>query len=77
MTSNIPSSYRVSYIIVLVMFCCTIVLNFVYRQVLVKLNKRLDDGERAVAANEENAEAVTKLDDDEIILMKQGFRYLI
>lgn len=59
------------------MFCCTIVLNFVYRQVLVKLNKRLDDGERAVAANEENAEAVTKLDDDEIILMKQGFRYLI
>lgn len=66
-----------SYIIVLVMFCVTIGLNFIYRQILVNLNRRLDAGERAVAANEENAEAVTKLDDDEIILMKQGFRYLI
>lgn len=59
------------------MFCVTIGLNFIYRQILVNLNRRLDAGERAVAANEENAEAVTKLDDDEIILMKQGFRYLI
>ena len=73
--------YRKSYGIVLSMFGITIVGCFIFRMILIGLNKKLDAGESAwetradVVAHTAQIEVMEN--SDEALRMREGFRYLI
>lgn len=72
-------SYRVSYGIVLACFTIGIILNFVFRQILIGLNKKLEAGEQAWAENNERIDATAEAEGitrEEVMDMRRGFRYL-
>lgn len=72
-------TYRVSYGIVLACFAVGIILNFAFRQILIGLNKKLEAGEQAWAANNERIEATAEAEGmtkEEVLAMRKGFRYL-
>ena len=72
------NGFRKSYGIVLSMFGVTLVGIYIFRLMLISLNKKLDEGEAAweirrdVAAETEGMEG-----SDEAVRMRSGFRYLI
>lgn len=75
------NGYRKSYGIVLAMFGITIVGSFIFRMILISLNKKLEAGE---AAWEMRADVVAETarveildNEDEALRMRRGFRYLI
>ncbi|KAJ9114534.1 hypothetical protein QFC20_001407 [Naganishia adeliensis] len=72
-------SYRVSYGIVLACFAIGIILNFAFRQILIGLNKKLEAGEQAWAADNERIDATAEAEGitrEEVMDMRRGFRYL-
>ncbi|KAM0438479.1 hypothetical protein ACHAPT_001228 [Fusarium lateritium] len=75
------NGFRKSYGIVLAMFCVTIVGCWIFRMILVDLNKKLDAGESAWETHRDVAAqtaAVEVMDNaDEALRMKRDFRYLI
>ncbi|KAF4461183.1 hypothetical protein FALBO_12009 [Fusarium albosuccineum] len=75
------NGFRKSYGIVLSMFGVTIVGCWIFRMILVDLNKKLDAGEQAWETKQDVAAqtaAVEVMDNaDEALRMKRDFRYLI
>lgn len=74
------NGYRNSYGIVTAMFGITIIGCLAFRQILVGLNKKLDEVEAATDAQveEEKKSTAVHLDhEDEALRMRKGFRYLI
>lgn len=75
------NGYRKSYGIVLAMFGITIVGCFIFRMILVNLNKKLEAGETAWEAKEDVTDKGQKLEHleqkDEALKMRKGFRYLV
>ncbi|WVN84904.1 uncharacterized protein L203_100040 [Cryptococcus depauperatus CBS 7841] len=75
------NGYRKSYGIVVSMFGITIIGCFLFRQILVNLNKRLEAGEAAWEAKEDVTDKGQKLEHfeqrDEALNMRKGFRYLL
>ena len=75
------NGFRKSYGIVLSMFGITIVGCFVFRQILVGLNKKLEAGEAAWETRGDVAKQTVEMENmqnsDEALRMKSGFRYLI
>ncbi|KAF7562468.1 hypothetical protein G7046_g1665 [Stylonectria norvegica] len=73
--------YRKSYGIVLSMFGVTIMGCFLFRTMLVKLNKKLEAGETAWETRQDVAAHTVQIEvmenSDEALRMKRGFRYLI
>jgi MFS family permease len=77
MTAN---GYRNSYGVVTAMFGLTIVGCFVFRTILVRLNKRLDDGTDAWVVQNDIAEQTAKtegIDVEEGARKMKDFRYLV
>ncbi|ORY28046.1 major facilitator superfamily domain-containing protein [Naematelia encephala] len=73
-------TYLKSYGIVLAMFGATILLNLLFRQILVNANKRLEEGERAFELHGDQAENAARLQGTTVrdaALMQKGFRFLI
>ncbi|KAK8853084.1 hypothetical protein IAR55_003785 [Kwoniella newhampshirensis] len=75
------NGYRKSYGIVLAMFGITLVGCFVFRTILINLNKKLDAGEAAWETRQDVTDKGQKLEhferQDEALQMRKGFRYLI
>ncbi|KAK6909585.1 tartrate transporter [Kwoniella mangroviensis CBS 10435] len=75
------NGYRKAYGIVTAMFGVAIVLCFVFRLILINLNKKLEAGEQAWETRADVADKGNKLEHiekgDEALDMKRGFRYLI
>lgn len=75
------NGYRKSYGIVLAMFGITIVGCFIFRMILVNLNKKLEAGETAWEAKEDVTDKAQTLEHleqkDEALKMRKGFRYLV
>ncbi|ODO05447.1 tartrate transporter [Cryptococcus wingfieldii CBS 7118] len=75
------NGYRKSYGIVVAMFGITIVGCFVFKTILVKLNKQLEAGDAAWEAREDVVDKGQKLEHfeqkDEALKMRKGFRYLV
>ncbi|CAH0058197.1 unnamed protein product [Clonostachys solani] len=75
------NGFRKSYGIVLSMFGVTIVGCFAFRCILVRLNKKLEEGESAWETRPDVAEqtaAVEIMDNaDEALRVRRGFRYLV
>ncbi|WWD19496.1 hypothetical protein CI109_103957 [Kwoniella shandongensis] len=75
------NGYRKSYGIVLAMFGITIVGCFIFRMILINLNKKLDEGEAAWETKQDVTDKGQKLEhferQDEALNMRKGFRYLI
>lgn len=78
---NLPENgYRKSYGIVTAMFGLTIVGCYIFRQILVGLNKKIDAGEAAWELREDVVEKTAKLEGvtlEEGQTLMRGFRYLI
>lgn len=70
------NGYRKSYGIVTAMFGCTIVGALVLRMMLSRLNKRLEELERAETEAHE-AEKAREAQTDEALRVQKGFRYLV
>ncbi|KAF2125662.1 MFS general substrate transporter [Dothidotthia symphoricarpi CBS 119687] len=74
------NGYRKSYGVVLSMFCVTILGCFIFRTVLVRLNKRLDDGDDVWVVRDNVAEqtaATAGVDIEEGHRLMKGYRYLV
>ncbi|WWC64418.1 uncharacterized protein I303_107028 [Kwoniella dejecticola CBS 10117] len=76
------NGYRKAYGIVTAMFGVAIVLCYIFRSILVNLNKKLEAGEQAWETRADVADKGNKLEHveaggDEALDMKRGFRYLI
>jgi hypothetical protein len=77
MTAN---GYRNSYGVVTAMFGVTIAGCFIFRVILVRLNKRLDDGSDAWVVRGDVAEQTAKVEGIPVEEAKGGmkdFRYLV
>lgn len=70
------NGYRKSYGIVTAMFGCTIVGALVLRMMLSRLNKRIEEIERAETQAHE-AEKALEAQTDEALRVQKGFRYLV
>ncbi|KAI0137057.1 major facilitator superfamily domain-containing protein [Xylariales sp. AK1849] len=74
------NGYRKSYGIVLSMFGVTIFGCFIFRIMLTRLNKKLEEGERAWETQPDDTQHTTELEHmdntDEALRMVKGFRYL-
>lgn len=70
------NGYRKSYGIVTAMFGVTIVGCLVFRMVLVRLNKQLEEQQRLCDAQPDVAQQIID-DADESLRMERGFRYLV
>ncbi|WWD20838.1 hypothetical protein CI109_105315 [Kwoniella shandongensis] len=73
-------SYTKSYGIVLAMFGVTILLNLLFRQILVSANRRLDEGERAFNEHGDTIAQAAALESTTVQdakAMQKGFRFLI
>ena len=70
------NGFRGSYGIVTAMFGVTIVGCFVFRTVLSRLNKRLEEQQAALDARPE-LEGEVMNQNDESLRMQKGFRYLV
>lgn len=68
------NGFRKSYGIVLSMFGVTLVGIYLFRVMLIRLNKRLDEGEEAW---ETGADVVERTEEGEEVRLRSGFRYLI
>lgn len=76
------NGYRKSYGIVLAMFGTAILCFWLFRMQLVRLNKRLDEGEEAAwntkgDVADKTAEAEDLGNREEALRMKKGFRFLL
>ncbi|KAI0173180.1 MFS general substrate transporter [Hypoxylon sp. FL1284] len=75
------NGYRKSYGIVTAMFGLTILGCVAFRAILARLNRKLDEGERAWDARPDVTERTAELENmdspDEALRMRKGFRYLI
>ncbi|KAF1972019.1 MFS general substrate transporter [Bimuria novae-zelandiae CBS 107.79] len=74
------NGYRKSYGIVTAMFGVTIVGCYIFRVILQRLNKQIDEGEAARVSAGDVAEATTKVEGvsvEEGTKMVRGFRYLV
>ncbi|KAK7418161.1 hypothetical protein QQX98_004136 [Neonectria punicea] len=75
------NGYRQSYGIVLSMFGVTIMGCYVFKLILIDLNKKLDAGESAWETRQDVAEQTMQVEvmesTDEALRMKRDFRYLI
>ncbi|WVQ84894.1 hypothetical protein IAT38_007057 [Cryptococcus sp. DSM 104549] len=75
------NGYRKSYGIVLSMFGVTIAGCFIFRWILLGLNRKLEAGEAAWEAKEDVTDKGQKLEHfeqkDEALKMRKGFRYLV
>ncbi|CAG9976199.1 unnamed protein product [Clonostachys byssicola] len=75
------NGFRKSYGIVLSMFGVTIVGCFAFRCILVRLNKKLEEGEQAWETRPDVAEQTAAVEimenDDEALRVRRGFRYLV
>jgi MFS family permease len=75
------NGYRKSYGIVLSMFGVTIAGTFAFRMILIRLNKKLDEGEVAWEQHNDVAAQTAATDivhnEDEALNQRRGFRYLI
>ncbi|OXH24348.1 MFS transporter [Cryptococcus neoformans] len=73
-------SYAKSYGIVLSMFGATILLNLWFRMILMRANKRLEEGERAFDEHGDTLERAAALESTTVqdaMRMQRGFRYLV
>ncbi|KAK8850664.1 hypothetical protein IAR55_004584 [Kwoniella newhampshirensis] len=73
-------SYLKSYAIVLTMFVVTILLNLLFRQILVSANRRLEEGERAFNEHGDTLAEAAALESTTVQdakAMQKGFRYLL
>lgn len=73
-------SYAKSYGIVLSMFGATILLNMWFRIILMRANKRLEEGERAFDEHGDTLERAAALESTTVqdaMRMQRGFRYLV
>ncbi|KAK4688760.1 hypothetical protein P7C73_g1345, partial [Tremellales sp. Uapishka_1] len=73
-------SYLRSYVIVLCCFIATIGLNFFFRGILIRANRRLDEGEAAFREHGDTLTTAAKLEGTTVkdaALMQKGFRYLV
>ena len=74
------NGYRKSYGIVLSMFGVTIIGCYAFRVILVRLNKKLDEGEGAWETHQDVAEQTAQIEESttgEAIRHRQEFRYLV
>ena len=75
------NGFRKSYGIVLAMFGVTIVGCWIFRWMLIDLNKKLDAGEAAWETHQDVVEQTAKVEvmdsPDEALRMRKGFRYLV
>jgi MFS family permease len=78
---NLPENgYRKSYGIVLSMFGITIVGCFIFRVILMRLNKKIDEGEAAWETHTDVAERTAEMEGvtvEEGTKLQRGFRYLV
>ncbi|KAL2209351.1 MFS general substrate transporter [Sarocladium strictum] len=75
------NGYRKSYAIVFCMFGCAIVCFYVFRMQLVRLNKKLEQGESTWVTREDVVEKTAKMEEldskDDALQMRKEFRYLL
>lgn len=78
--TNFGPSYVNSYAIMTACFGLTVILNFWFRTILVKANKRLAEGEAAFAEHGDQAKRAADLEGTTVrdaAQMQKGFRFLI
>lgn len=74
------NGYRKSYGVVLSMFGVTIVGCWIFRMILVNLNKKIDEGEAAWVVNGDVVEQTARMEGvsvEEGTKLQRGFRYLV
>lgn len=74
------NGYRKSYGVVVAMFMAALIGCFIFRQILVGLNKKIDAGEDAwesSPAAQQKTEAVQHLEPGDGANVRKGFRYLV
>ena len=74
------NGYRKSYGVVTAMFAVTILGCYLFRMILINLNKKLEAGEQAWQSNPtaaQKTEVVQHIEKDVSLDVKKGFRYLI
>ena len=74
------NGYRKSYGVVTAMAVATIIGCYLFRMILINLNKKLEAGEAGWETNKtaaQKTEAVQHIEGDVSLDVKKGFRYLI